>query len=155
MSATGAEHENLLDSQPMCIICNKNKDEKLKPYVSSTWDTVKRAAARRLLLSSDCYKEITIKLDMMQDQGSSKYHSGCHKNYVAVKRPCSEPVTQPPVKTRSRSPMPPSDEKGKLKGSCIFCPIRRKTVRGRIEQLSKCSADDSCKSFLSNSSPTP
>ena len=130
----------------MCIICNENKDEKLKPYISSTWDTIKRAAAKRLLLTSDCYKSTTTKVNMMQDKGSANYHSGCHKNYIAVKKP-SEAVSKSPAKkpmTRCRSSMPPSDERGLLKGSCIFCPTLRKTVKGRIEPLSKCSVDVPC-----------
>ncbi len=145
-SAAGAGHENREESQPMCIICNENKDEKLKPYISSTWDTIKRAAAKRLLLTSDCYKSTTTKVNMMQDKGSANYHSGCHKNYIAVKKP-SEAVSKSPAKKpmiRCRSSMPPSDERGLLKGSCIFCPTLRKTVKGRIEPLSKCSVDVPC-----------
>ena len=44
--------------------------------------------------------------------------------------------------------MPPTDENGFLRGSCIFCTVRRKTIHKRVEPLSDCLTRDGCDAII-------
>uniref|UniRef100_UPI00358ECE32 uncharacterized protein isoform X3 n=1 Tax=Myxine glutinosa TaxID=7769 RepID=UPI00358ECE32 len=135
----------------VCIICKASQDESLKIFVDRTWGAFRRAAEFRLALKSDRYIDTTTEVNMQQQAGNAKYHSKCYRNYTAVKRPSTNsqsdsPSNQP--KTRRRSSMPPSDAKGFLKGSCIFCPVLRKTINRKVEPLSDCLTKDGCNSIF-------
>ena len=112
-----------------------------------TWASFKRAAECRLSLKSDRYRDITTEVNLQQEKGNAVYHTKCHKNYTAVKRPSSTSESEPPSKkpeTRRRSSLPPSDTKGLLRGSCIFCPVLRKTINQKVEPLTECLTKDGC-----------
>ena len=118
------------------IICKANQDASLKMFVDRTWDAFKRAAEFRLALKSDRYRDTTTEVNMEQQAGNARYHSKCYRNYTAVKRPSTDSQSDSPSekpKTRRRSSMPPSDAKGLLKGSCIFCHVQRKTINRKVE----------------------
>lgn len=122
----------------------------MKTFVDKTWGTFKTAAQRQLLLKSDYYKEITTEVNLKQVMGNTGYHSACYRKYTAVKRPTDLQTLQPSKKpeTRVRSSMPPSDRKGILRGSCIFCPVQQKTVNRKVEPLSDCRTKDGCDAIV-------
>lgn len=88
-----------------------------------------------------------MEVNLKQEMGITSYHSVCYKNYTAVKRPSTDSQSDPPPKkaeTRNRSSMPSTDAKGLLKGSCIFCSVHRKTLKGKVESLSNCLTTEGC-----------
>ena len=85
--------------------------------------------------STDKYVEVTQKVLMSSDNESLilSYHPSCYKKYTAVKRPKGalptddEPATKKAyIETRRSGVIPKSDQRGLLKGSCIFCGKSRK-----------------------------
>ena len=55
--------------------------------MKKTWLSVHKAVASRILLGEDKYKEATKMFEEFNnDFKTLSYHSGCHKNYTAVKR---------------------------------------------------------------------
>ncbi|XP_033125114.1 uncharacterized protein LOC117123333 [Anneissia japonica] len=127
----------------VCIICRGSQGDSLKMFVERTWCSFKRAAELRLALKSDRYRDITTEVNLQQHSDNARYHSKCYRKYTAVIRPPTGSPSKKP-KTRRRSLMPPSDEKGLLKGSCIFCILRRKTINHKEEPLSDCLTKDGC-----------
>ena len=116
---------------PVCIICKSCQDGSLKLFTDQTWSVVKRTAEYRRMKKSDNYKHTTSKVSLLQQAVDAYYHPQCYKKYTAVKKPVSDIQGDSPTNTPStqcRITMPPSDEKGLLKGACIFCPILRKTI---------------------------
>ena len=71
-------------------ICKAGQDESLKMFVDKTWGTLKRAAEYRLALKTDCFRDVTIEVNMQQQINNAKYHSKCYRNYTAVKRPSTD-----------------------------------------------------------------
>ncbi|KAJ8031889.1 hypothetical protein HOLleu_25241 [Holothuria leucospilota] len=135
----------------VCIICKSTEGDPLKMFVEKTWGTFKKAAQCRLLLQSDCYRDITTEVNLKEEMGNGKYHSKCYRNFTAVKRPSTDSQSRHPSKkpeTRCRSSMPPSDAKGLLRGSCIFCTVQRKTIKRKVEPLSDCLTKDGCDAII-------
>jgi len=131
----------------VCIICKARGTDPLKAFKDQIWCTFKRAAEMRLSKQSDCHRDTTLEVNLRQEAGNAMYHSRCYRNYTAVKRPASTSQSEPPSKkpeTRRRSGLAPSNERGLLKGTCIFCPVVRKTVNRKVEPLSDCLTKDGC-----------
>ena len=119
-------------------------------FVDKTWGTLKRAAEYRLALKTDCFRDVTIEVNMQQQINNAKYHSKCYRNYTAVKRPSTDSKSHSiskTLQTRRNSSMPSSNTEGLLKGSCIFCNTVRKTINRKVEPLSDCLTKDGCKSI--------
>ena len=119
-------------------------------FVDKTWGTLKRAAEYRLALKTDCFRDVTIEVNMQQQINNAKYHSKCYRNYTAVKRPSTDSKSNSiskTLQTRRNSSMPSSNTEGLLKGSCIFCNTVRKTINRKVEPLSDCLTKDGCKSI--------
>ena len=142
---------NPQDLQQMCIICQAQQDDTLKTFAYSTWATFKRAAESRLLLKSDKYRETKTEVNMQEEMPNAKCYSKCYKNYTAVSKSSTKSTNKQPMKkpeTQHIRLMPLSSEKGTLKGSCIFCPLIRKTVNRKEEKLSDCSTHAGCRSVF-------
>ena len=109
------------------------------------------AAEFRLVLKSDRYKDITTEINLRQEMGIARYHSQCYRNFTAVKRPSTDSQSDHSSKdkvTRNSSSMPPSDAKGLLRGSCIFCPVQWKTINRKVEPLSDWLTTDGCDAII-------
>lgn len=146
-------HEVDNQTPSICIIC-KSGGSNLRGFDDERWEAVKKAAENRLQLSTDKYKDVTREIYSYVDGNKLHYHPRpCYKNFTATKkRPASQSTDEPPSKkpqTRERSSLPSSDPKGLLKGSCIFCPVARKTVKGKVEKLSDCLTKDGCEKIIS------
>ena len=105
-----------------CIICKAGQDESLKMFVDKTWGTLKRAAEYRLALKTDCFRDVTIEVNMQQQINNAKYHSKCYRNYTAVKRPSTDSKSHSiskTLQTRRNSSMPSSNTEGLLKGATV------------------------------------
>ena len=135
----------------VCVICKSGEGESLKKFADKSWDAFKRAAQKRLLLKSDRYRDITTEINIEQSMTDASYHTNCYKNFTAVKRSSTGPEVEQVKRpdTRQRSAMPASDVKGLLKGSCIFCTVKRKTLNRAIEPLSDCLTKEGCEAILS------
>ncbi len=127
----------------------------IKMFVNKTWGALKKAAEYRLALKTDCYREITIEVNMQQQIKNAKYHSKCYRNFTAVKKPSTDyrgRSVSKTIQTRRNSSMPPSNPEGLLKGSCIFCNTVRKTINRKVEPLSDCLTKDGCESIYAAAS---
>ena len=74
------------DDAPACLICKLKNTEARKKFDDVRWSCLIKAAEMRLALSSDCFKDTTLEVNLMVDFGNATYHSKCYKNYTAVKK---------------------------------------------------------------------
>lgn len=98
-------------------------------------------------MQNDRYRETTLEANLQEEAANARYHSRCYSNYTSVRKSVSTSQNEPASKkpeTRCRSSLTPSNEKGLLRGSCIFCPVVRKTVKRKVETLSDCLTKDGC-----------
>ena len=88
---------------------------KLIEFTDKRWSALICIASLRKKLKSDKHFEATKKI-LTNKEGCKgyRYHSLCHKNYTAVKRPKSSPKKskKPCVSTRGQNVLPKSDKGG-------------------------------------------
>ncbi|CAL4180454.1 unnamed protein product, partial [Meganyctiphanes norvegica] len=144
-SIPSPEANQAATTDEVCFICMSEEGDSLKLFVPKTWSTFKTAAKARCLLKTDCYRGTTIEVNLKKEMGSAKYHSKCYQNYTAVKRSSTDTQNKKASKkqkTRKGCEVTSSDTKDLLKGSCIFCPVKRKTIKRKVEHLSDCNTLD-------------
>ena len=74
------------DDAPACLICKLTNTQARKKFDDVRLSCLKKAAEMRLALSSDCFKDTTLEVNLMVDSGNTTYHSKSYKNYTAVKK---------------------------------------------------------------------
>ena len=139
--------EMVIPAPSVCIICKTSGTVPLKPFDSKLWGSIKKAAEIRRQMSSDRYSDATSEILTRVDESEAVYHTQCYRTFTAVKRRSSsgpsvhEPTAKLPT-TRQRTFLPATDEKGLLKGTCLFCGKVRKKWNGVDEKLSECLTAD-------------
>ncbi|CAL4062288.1 unnamed protein product [Meganyctiphanes norvegica] len=135
----------------VCCICKSEEGDPLKLFVPKTWGSFKSAAKSRCLLKKDRYRGTSIEVNLKQEMGSAKYHSKCYQNYTAVKRSSTDTQSKKAsrkLKTQRSCEVSSSNTTDLLKGFCIFCLVKRKTIKRKVEPLSDCNTPDGNKAII-------